>query len=270
MSQHAILRGLQGLERVNRAGLSFYRKTSWRDVRHGIFTRHGGASRSYWASLNLGASIGDDREAVEENHKRMYAAVAVNPKRALSCWLVHGVNILVANGRTAGREGLEKADAIICDQVDRPLVMRYADCVPLLLYDPARRAIGLGHAGWRGTVKGMAGAIVRQMKSSFGCRPENIQVVIGPAISRRNYRVGEEVVAQAHRYFGEEASVIVRDAADGTATLDLWRANRLDLARHGVREIDILETCTYENTDEFYSHRAENGHTGRFGVVISL
>lgn len=258
------------LERVSKSGLSFYRNRSWTGVRHGIFTRRGGVSRGHWASLNLGASIGDDLAAVEENHMRMYAAAEVNPARAVSSWLVHSVKTLVVNGDAPEKSKLEKADALITDQVDRPLVMRYADCAPLLLYDPVRRAIGLGHAGWRGTVNGMAGKMAQNMRSAFGCLPENIQVVIGPAISRRNYRVGEEVVARADAYFGEDSGVVARDRVDGAATIDLWRANVLDLERQGVTEVDVLDICTFENTDEFYSHRAESGMTGRFGVVISL
>lgn len=258
------------LERLSRASLTFYRNGAWKDVKHGIFTRRGGASKSHWASLNLGASIGDDLVAVKENHRRMYGAAEVNPARAVSSWLVHSVRILVVNGKTPPTGALEKADAIVTDQVDRPLVMRYADCVPLLLYDPVRRAIGLGHAGWRGTVKGMAGRIVREMNSAFGCRPEDLQVVIGPAISRRNYQVGDDVVAQANAYFGADAGVVEHDPADGVATFDLWRANRLDLERHGVSQVEVLDICTFENTGDFYSHRAENGATGRFGVVISL
>ena len=202
-------------ERVNRAGLTFYRNEAWKGVRHGIFTRHGGVSKSHWASLNLGASIGDDPVAVKENHRRMYAATEVNPARAVSSWLVHGVKTLVVNGQTPSNGRLEKADGLITDEIDRPLVMRYADCAPLLLYDPVRRAIGLGHAGWRGTVKGMAGVMAREMRSAFGCLPENIQAVIGPAISGRNYQVGEDVAAQAEAYFGAEAGVLMRDPVDG-------------------------------------------------------
>ncbi len=200
----------------------------------------------------------------------MYRAVGVNQKRAVSSWLVHGVNILVIDNETQLNGKLEKADAIITDQPDTPLVMRFADCVPLLLYDPERRAIGLGHAGWRGTVKGMAATTVRTMQSAFGCRPQDLQVVIGPAISRRNYQVGEEIADLALEYFGEHSGVIVRDSVDGTSYFDLWRANQLDFERQGVTNVQVLEICTFENTDEFFSHRAENGLTGRFGVVISL
>ncbi len=258
------------MQRLSQAGLTWYRNEAWGDIRHGIFTRHGGVSEAPWRSLNLGASIGDDRAAVRENHARMYRAAAVNAERAFSCWLVHSVDTLVLNGNGNSKKPLQKADAIITDQPDTPLVMRYADCVPLLLYDPVRQAIGLGHAGWRGTVKGMAANMVRQLQTAYGCRPADIEALIGPAISRRNYQVGEEVAAQAETYFGAAADVIWRDPATGKPYFDLWAANRLDFARCGLKNVKTLEICTYENTCDFYSHRAENGRTGRFGVVISL
>lgn len=263
-------KGAIALQRVSAGGLSFYRKQAWSELRHGVFTRHGGVSQSCWKSLNLGASIGDDPQAVIENHRRMYRALDVNPVLAVSAWLVHSVAVKVVDAQSKINGNLEKADAIITDQQDTPLVMRYADCVPLLLYDPVKGAIALAHAGWRGTVQGMAAATVRAMEAAFACRPEDLQALIGPAISRRNYQVGEAVAAQALAYFGAEAAVINNDTTDGGVCLDLWRANRLDLERQGVRNIEVLDICTFDNTADFYSHRAENGKTGRFGVVISL
>ena len=247
------------MERVDTDGLTFYRHEAWGDIRHGIFTRRGGASRGQWSSLNLGASIGDDLAAVKENHRRMYRAVDVNPERAVSAWLVHSIRTRVIDERTKLNGKLPKADALVTDQADTPLVMRYADCVPLLLYDPVRYAIGLGHAGWRGTVLGMAAEMVRAMITAFACSPKNIQALIGPAISQRNYRVGKEVAEAADAYFGDDAGVVASDAEDGTLSLDLWRANQLDLARQGVTNVAVHDVCTYDNTGEFYSHRAERG-----------
>ena len=261
---------IKDLQRVNCEGLTFYRNEAWDGVRHGIFTRRGGVSKARWRSLNMGASSGDDISAVKENHARMYRAADVNPARAVSSWLVHGVETLAVSPQTRTNGHLEKADALITDVVDRPLVMRYADCVPLLLYDPVKRAIGLGHAGWRGTVQGMAARMVRAMRETYGSKSADIEVVIGPAISRQNYAVGEDVAAQAAMYFGNEDDVVWRDPATGAPHFDLWRANSLDLERAGVAHVEVLEICTFDNTQDFYSHRAENGKTGRFGVVISL
>ncbi len=258
------------MERVSQSGLSYYRHEAWDTVAHGIFTRRGGVSESHWTSLNVGGTNGDDADAVKENHRRMYRAVDVNAKRAVTAWLVHGADTIAVDHPAEGRSWLAQADGMITNQPDTPLVMRFADCAPLLLYDPAKRAIGLGHAGWRGAVKGMAAGMVKQMRNVYGSRPEDIEAVIGPAISQRNYQVGEEVVAQVYARYGEAPPLISRDPDRGRACFDLWQANQLDLERQGVRNVTALRICTFENTDEFFSHRAEQGKTGRFGVVMSL
>ena len=257
------------IERISRNGLIFYRSPVWPGLRHGIFTRYGGVSGGAWSSLNLGASIGDDIQSVRENHARMYAALGVNAVRATSCWLVHSTDVIVVGEPKNGRQ-LPKADCLITNLPDTPLVMRFADCVPLIAYDPVKRAIGLAHAGWRGTVRGMASSLIMALQKNYGCRPADIEVLVGPAISRRNYPVGEEVAEQAQAAFDKSARVIWRDPVSGAAHFDLWRANLLELQRQGVDKVQVVDICTHDNTHEFYSHRAEAGRTGRFGVVVSL
>ena len=258
----------KGFERVDTNGLSFYRSDNWSGLRHGVFTRRGGASEGCFRSLNLGASIGDDLDAVRENHARMYQALDINAERATSCWLVHSVDALVVDDSMKGRH-LQKADALITALPDTPLVMRYADCVPLIAFDPNRHVIGLAHAGWRGTVDGMAGKLIQALRAHFRCVPVDVEVLLGPAISRRNYEVGEDVAAMATGNFGAESGVVWRDA-DGAAHLDLWRANEIDLRRNGVERVQVMDICTYDSADDFFSHRAEGGRTGRFGVAVSL
>ena len=258
------------MERIERSGLAFYRNRQWQSLSHGIFTRLGGVSGGHWTSLNVGSNNGDDCAAVGENHQRMYGAANVRGDRATTTWLVHGTDVVVVDAPPNGRSWLAKADGMITDQPDLPLVMRFADCVPLLMYDTQKPAIGLGHAGWRGTVSGMAAKMVEAMQNAYGSSPADIQVAIGPAISRANYQVGSEVVDEAQKYYGEASGVVWHDPNDGAAYLDLWLANQLDFQRMGVENVKVLRLCTYDNTDEFFSHRAEQGKTGRFGAVISL
>jgi copper oxidase (laccase) domain-containing protein len=111
---------------------------------------------------------------------------------------------------------------------------------------------------------------VRALAQSYGSRPVDIQAAIGPSIGPERYQVGDEVVEAVHTYFGTTDGLIRRDPADGTAYLDLWAANRLDLERAGVEQIEVAGICTAEHTDEFFSHRAEKGRTGRFGAVLCL
>lgn len=250
--------------------LEYYVNNLWSDLRHGIFTRKGGVSQAPWHSLNTGGSVGDAAEAVRENHQRIYRALDVDADRVCSVWQVHSAEVIVAEGPAVGRHWLAQADGMITNRPDTPLVMRFADCTPLLLYDPQQRAIGIGHAGWRGTVAGVGTRLVRAMQRVYGCDPADIQAWIGPSIGPEHYQVGEDVIAAAAAYFGATDGLIGLAAADASPTFDLWAANRLDLHRAGVRQIEIAGLCTAVHTDEFFSHRAEQGRTGRFSAVMSL
>lgn len=258
------------MQLIEQNGLLYYRFEMWPTLTHGIFTRKGGISQAPWDALNLGGNIGDAPEAVRHNHELMYATLKVNSAQACTVWQVHGVDTVVANGPVRGRRWLAQADALVTTRSDMPLVMRYADCTPILFCDPVQGVIGMAHAGWRGTVLGMAANTVKTMIDIFGCKAANIQAGIGPAIGPRRYQVGEEVVAAVQTYYGTAADLIWRDPADGTAYLNLWAANQLDLERSGVEQIEVAEICTAENTDLFFSHRAEQGRTGRFGAVMSI
>lgn len=256
------------LKAIETAGLRYY--VSELGVKHAIFTRQGGVSSAPFDSLNMGGTVGDDPEAVRRNHHLMYQALELNAKRACTAWLTHSVDVVVAHHPVPGRRWLARADGIITHQKDLPLVMRYADCTPLLYHDPVRQVIGIAHAGWRGTVQGMARRMVESMQMHYGSRPEDIQVMIGPSISQAHFQVGEEVVQAIETYYGTQAGLVHRDAHDGTAYVDLWEANQRDLLNVGVKHIEIMGLCTVERVDEFYSHRAERGKTGRFGAVIAL
>ncbi len=258
------------MQKVVRDSLIYYQFESWPKLAHGIFTRHGGVSAAPWASLNLGGNVGDSPAAVRRNHELMYEALGVDESRTCSVWQVHSADVILADNPVRGRRWLALADAMVTDRPGTPLSMRFADCVPLLFHDPVRRVIGMAHAGWRGTVQGVGANTVRTMVEAYGCKPADIQAGIGPSIGPECYQVGEEVVTAVEDYFGTVDGLIRRDPRDGTAYLDLWAANRLDLQRAGVEQIEVAGVCTAAHTDEFYSHRAEQGRTGRFGAVIAL
>jgi polyphenol oxidase len=258
------------LQRLMKGNLAYYQFHQWPLLQHGIFTRLGGVSPQPWASLNMGGNVGDDDVNVRHNHIRMYDSLNLNGNRACTVWQVHSADVIMATEPNPQQRWLAKADSIVTDQPDTPLTMRFADCTPLFFYDPVQAVIGIAHAGWRGTVQGVGANTVRTMVQAYGCKPFNIQAGIGPAIGPDRYQVGEEVVAAVQEYFGTTENLIQRSLTDGTAYLDLWAANRLDLERAGIEQIEVAEICTAENVDEFFSHRAENGRTGRFGAVLSL
>ncbi|MEP7290155.1 MAG: peptidoglycan editing factor PgeF [Chloroflexota bacterium] len=260
------------MNRIAQDGLVFYQFEMWSNVTHGIFTRQGGVSKPPFASLNLGGNIGDDPDAVRCNHERMYAALGVDEARVCSVWQIHSADVIVASEPVPGQRWITQADGMIANRKGVVLSMRFADCTPVLFRDPVRGVIAMAHAGWRGTVQGIAARTVRAMTETFGSRPADIQAGIGPAIGPARYQVGEEVVAAVHDYFGSTGAdeLIQRDTGNCTAYLNLWAANRLDLQRAGVEQIEVAEICTAENTDEWFSHRAEQGCTGRFGAVLAL
>lgn len=258
------------MEKRERNGLVFYQSTLLNDLRHGIFTRLGGVSIAPFDGLNLGGNVGDDPKSVRENHLRMYAALEVDDRCACTVWQVHSADVVIAHRPVAGRRWLARADAMITDQIGIPLSMRFADCTPILFYEPTRRVIGLAHAGWRGTVAAIASRVVQTMCQAYDLQPKAIRAVIGPAIGPSRYQVGEEVVAAVMSQYGTLDGLVKRDSDDGTAYLNLWAANHYDLTRAGVGHIEVAEICTAENTHEFFSHRAEQGRTGRFGAVVCL
>jgi hypothetical protein len=262
------------VRRIETGGPVYYQFEQWADqpnLRHGVFTRLGGVSAAPWASLNVGALVGDDPDAVERNAALMFDALTVDAERACTVWQVHGNKVIYATERPADRKWIDKADAIITDKIDVPLNLRFADCVPVLFYDPAKHVLGLAHAGWRGTVADVVGATVRALHEAFGSDPAHIQAAIGPSIGPDHYQVGEEVVQAVQDSFGTTNSLVKR-ATDGTAYLDLWEANRRALVRAGVAaaNIEVSGLCTVADVAEFYSHRAEHGQTGRFGAVMVL
>lgn len=237
-------------------------------LRHAVFTRRGGVSLPPYATLNTGHSVGDDPAAVSENHRRLCRALGTEPEVIASASQVHGVGVAVLDVDDRGR-ARPRTDALLTARRGVPLMQRYADCVPLLLYDPVRRVLGLAHAGWRGTVGGMAIEAVRAMTEAFGTRPADLIAGVGPSIGPCCYEVGPEVAQQVRRQFEMGGSWLLPQNG-GSVHLDLWAANRWQLESAGVGQVEVGGLCTACHTDEFFSHRAEKGRTGRFGVLAIL
>jgi len=237
-----------------------------------IFTRRGGVSQTPWASLNLGGTVGDNPVDVQENRQRAFQSIEVSLERMYDVWQVHSDKVVITDKpRPAAQEHL-KADAILTNRPGLALFMRFADCVPVFLYDPVQKAVGLVHAGWRGTVNQITGRAVQTMQRVYGTKPQDIVAGIGPSIGLHHYEVGREVVDQVQQSFGEDATGLLQSSSSNGhgVKLDLWRANRLVLERSGVRQVEVSGICTACHLDDWYSHRGEAGRTGRFGAVIQL
>ncbi len=236
---------------------------------HAVFTRRGGVSPKPWDSLNLGWSVGDDPDRVEENYRRVARAVGVTREALTTTWQVHGNRILVADETHHGGS-LGKADGLITNTPGIPLLQRYADCTPILIYDPEHHAAGIAHAGWQGVVARTAEALVRAMTAAFGSDPAGMVAAVGPAIGPCCYEVGPEV-AEAIRASQRDPDALLRPSVrTGHAYLDLWQANARQLQDAGVKQVEVAGLCTACHTDIFFSHRGDKGQSGRFGAVIML
>jgi YfiH family protein len=236
---------------------------------HGIFTRLGGASPAPWASLNVGGTVGDDPQRVIENRNRTLETLGLSFESVFDVWQVHGTNVAFADKPRQPDSPYQQADIILTDRPGVSLLMRFADCVPLLLFDPAKGVVGLAHAGWMGTVRGVATVAVEAMCNLYGSKPQDLQVLIGPSIGPDHYVVGPDVVINVLQAFGTDADELMK-SVNGRVYLDLWSANRLQLERAGVGHISLSGICTACNVQEWFSHRGEKGRTGRFCALIAL
>jgi YfiH family protein len=239
------------------------------DVVQAVFTRQGGVSPEPWASLNVGGIVGDDATRVRENRYRSFTALGRRIDSLYDVWQVHSADSVIADAPRDPNSQLIQADAIFTDKPEVTLYMRFADCVPILFYDSKQGVVGLAHAGWLGTVHGMTTAAVTKMHAHYGSKPENIMAAIGPSIGVDHYEIGHDVIAQVQNSFNSDAERLI-ESRNGKTYFDLWTANALQLQKSGVEKIEVAGLCTACHLDDWFSHRAEKGKTGRFGALIGL
>lgn len=234
---------------------------------HALVTRLGGVSHAPFAGLNLGSSVGDDPAAVRANHARLFDALRIATNQVVSPSQVHGRHVAVV-GPADGGTIIPNTDALITNRRRVTLLLRFADCVPVLLYDGVRRAAGLAHAGWRGVAAQVVPATVAALSEQFGSRPQDLWAGIGPSIGPDHYAVGEDVVRRIQATLPQGTGMASR--VEGQWYLDLAEAVSTQLAALGVTRIDRTGICTACDPLEWYSHRGEAGRTGRFGVLATL
>lgn len=258
---------------VDHGALRYYRFASFGPAAaHGALTRRGGHSAPPWDGLNVGGAVGDDPAHVAANLAEIYAAFGLAADEVTSARQVHGARVAVAGAAEQGQV-LADTDALVTATPGQGLLLRLADCMPVFFYAPRQGAVGLAHAGWRGTVAGIAARTVQAMMAAFGCRPDEILAGLGPAIGPCCFEVGPEVVAEFEAAFTGPAAaalpeIIARRDARGHAYVDLAAANAAQLRAVGVEHVEAAELCTACRRDEFFSHRAEHGLTGRAAAII--
>jgi YfiH family protein len=216
--------------------------------------------------------VGDDPAHVATNRARIAEALGGTAEQIYSTRQVHGADWLVVNGeQPPGALARAEADILLSGARGVLLLLKFADCTPLLLWDPGRRWVALAHAGWRGTGQNVAGAAVRALGRTAGTEPAELWAGIGPAIGVCCYEVSEEVVG-AVMAATPGGAPISRPGRRGRPHLDLVEASRQQLIAAGLRPDHILaaERCTACASDTFYSHRALGMPAGRFAVAAGL
>jgi len=231
-------------------------------VPHGFTTREGGVSEGAHASLNLGFAVGDVRERVEENHRRLAARVGVELGALHTVKQVHGDQVVEAEegGGDLLRPTEGEADGVWTARPEHWVGVGTADCVPVLLVDPDRRRVAAIHSGWKGTDARIVARAVEALVAR-GSRPDRLLAAVGPCIQRCCYVVSSDLGERFTARFGPE--VILREGAE--VRLDLSLAVKRTLRDAGLLEdrVDVLPECTACDARRFFSHRRDAGHTGR-------
>jgi YfiH family protein len=239
------------------------------NVTQAVFTRQGGVSPRPWDSLNVGGSIGDEITHVRENRIRSFKALGRVPESIHDVWQVHSADVIFADEPRPLDTDYQKADIMLTDNPQVTLFMRFADCTPILLYDPKKQVAGIVHSGWLGTVRGAARVAVQAMKNRYSSNPADILAAIGPAIGPDHYEVGEDVILQVQDAFGADAESLLEKHGE-SVHFNLWKGNQILLEEAGVQQIETASICTACRTNDWFSHRGEKGKTGRFGAMIAL
>jgi polyphenol oxidase len=235
---------------------------------HGFPERHGGVSQGLRSSLNLGFRWGDNAAHVEENRRILAAHVGYLSQSLQVTKHVHGTNVW-----RVGESMPDPAefDGLVCDRPGPILGAFAADCMPVLFADPVRKICGACHAGWRGTVDGVAQNVVANMVE-LGTDVRDIVAVVGPSIGPCCFEVGSEVVEQFVARFGHVADMVLPQPSSAKPHIDLRRAMRHALQSVGVSadKIDDAPPCTKCNPDRFFSYRrdglAGGVHMGYIGL----
>ncbi len=242
-------------------------------VTHCFTTRLGGVSQGVLSSLNLGIHRGDEPENVLENYRILGNALDFSPENLVFTHQTHTA-IVRRVGREDRGQGLFRPvpgdyDGLITNEPEVALIVFSADCTPVLLYDPVKKAVGAVHAGWRGTAAGIAARAVEAMKEAYGCRPEDLRAAIGPCIGPCCFQTRADVPEAMLAALGEAAEAAIRPAGD-RYYVNLKELNALWLRRCGLSQIDISPECTHCHPERYWSHRITGEARGSQAAIIQL
>lgn len=247
-------------------------------VKHGFSTRLGGVSKDCFSTMNLSFTRGDNEADVRENFQRITAAIGVECESLVFSQQTHTTNVRVVTEEDRGMGFARKleytdVDGLVTNVPGICLVTFYADCVPLYFVDPVKKAIGLSHSGWRGTVGKIGKVTIEMMQKEYGSDPKDIIVAVGPSICQDCYEVSEDVIEQFQKNFKEaDWPQLFYKKENGKYQLNLWKANELIFLEAGIvpEHIAVTNVCTHCNSDVLYSHRRTGNQRGNLAAFLAL
>lgn len=245
---------------------------------HFVTTRRGGASKPPYHALNLSFNVGDDPERVLNNRITMAQALGMPLASLTTAKQIHEAHVTIVSealrgkGATDYQGAIDDTDAMVTNVPGICLMVLSADCVPILLWDPTKTVVGVVHAGWKGTLHGIARKTVEVFEKHFGSSPHDMRAGIGPSIGPCCFEVDSDVISQVRDLLETGGKHFCSNVTDEKGYVDLWSANQEQLVQAGIPadHIEVARTCTCHRADLFFSHRCEEGRTGRFGAGILI
>lgn len=247
----------------------------------GFSGRNGGVGSSPYDSLNLAYHVGDDQAAALDNRIILAEFLDFEPGQWTCGEQVHGTHVAIVKDSDAGKGYLDResafqnTDGLVTNVRGVLLTSFYADCVPLYFLDPVQGAVGLAHAGWKGTVGHIAAAVIETMEREYGSRREDIRAAIGPSIGECCYEVDEAVMSKVRAGLpaGETVAAFTAPSVNPDRyMLNLKELNRIIMIKAGIlpTHIECTTWCTSCHPDKFFSYRKQNGVTGRMASWIGM
>ncbi|MBU9714842.1 peptidoglycan editing factor PgeF [Evansella tamaricis] len=247
------------------------------DLTVGFTTKNGGISEKPFTSLNVGLHVNDESSQVLENRQRIGDLLSFTPANWVCGEQIHENRIEEITAEDAGRgvfdyeSSITGTDGLYTKEPNILLASFYADCVPLFFLEPKKKLLGVAHAGWKGTVKDIAGEMVRLWQEKEGIHPRDIHAAIGPSIGPCCYVVDDYVIQFVNEVLGKSGENLVYNEVDtGQYSLDLKALNRFLMEAAGIQQENIVQSkyCTSCETSLFFSHRRDKGKTGRLMSFI--
>lgn len=246
------------------------------DIIFGFSTRKGGVSEGVYESMNLSLTLPDDPKNVMRNYELWSESLGVDVHRLVIGGQTHTNNVVRVDETHCGegllKERMKDVDGLVTNVPGVALVTHHADCTPVYLYDPKHRAIGMIHAGWRGTVQEIAGVAVRKMTREYGSDPKDMLAMIGPCISKAYFECDQDVVDAIQKMSVDAMEFVDYDEEAQKYHVSIADVNRRVLETSGIpsNRIDMRNRCTYGNPELYFSHRRDGLNRGGHAALLML